>query len=129
MRGGRYGRSVYRARPGYGNEGFTVPVMGRTTEEEMENQGTFGWAIAQMKEGKKLSRMGWNGRDQWVCYMKDTVIPADLINDRTKQFVEAGKDLKVGGYFVMWTSKGVWQPGWLASQADMLADDWGIVDG
>lgn len=26
-----------------------------------------------------------------------------------------------------WNGKGVWQPGWLASQADMLAEDWDLA--
>ena len=43
-----------------------------------------------------------------------------------KQHVPTG-DLRVGAYIVMWTAQGVWQPGWLASQADMLADDWVVV--
>jgi len=88
---------------------------------------SFGWALAQLKEGKKLSRSGWNGKDQWVCYMGGTTIPADLINERTKKYVADGQDLKVQGYFVIFT-KGTWCPGWLASQGDMLADDWGVVD-
>ena len=33
-------------------------------------------------------------------------------------------DLHVKAYFAMWTADGEWQPGWVPSQADMLANDW-----
>jgi len=58
--------------------------------------------------------------------MPPVVIPAALVNGRTKTFVPSG-DLNVGGYFVMWSSQGVWQPGWLANQPDMLSSDWEVV--
>jgi hypothetical protein len=28
----------------------------------------------------------------------------------------------------MWTAQKQWQPGWLCSQADLLAEDWEIAD-
>lgn len=86
----------------------------------------FGEALVAAKNGNKIGRAGWNGKGMWVCYMPPVVIAEGIVNGRTKQFVPRG-DLNVGGYFVMWTAAGVWQPGWLASQADMLADDWGTV--
>ncbi len=86
----------------------------------------FGEAIEQAKNGKKIQRAGWNGKGMWVCYMPPVVIAEGIVNGRTKTFVPTG-DLNVGGYFVMWTAQGVWQPGWLAAQPDMLADDWSVV--
>jgi hypothetical protein len=86
----------------------------------------FGEAIEAAKSGSKIYRTGWNGKNMWVCYMPPVVIAEDIVNGRTKKFVPTG-DLQVGGYFVMWTAAGIWQPGWLAAQPDMLADDWGIV--
>jgi len=87
----------------------------------------FGMALEAMKDGKKVTREGWNGKNQWVCYMPPVVIPAGMVNERTRQFVPAGTDLNVGGYIVMWTTGSVWQPGWLASQGDLLAEDWMIL--
>ncbi len=82
-----------------------------------------GQAIDLLKNGHRVSRAGWNGRGMWLCFMPPTVIPEGLVNGRTKRFMPSG-DLHVGGYIVMMTAQGIWQPGWLASQADMLADDW-----
>lgn len=86
----------------------------------------FGQAVEAAKTGSKIARAGWNGKNMWVCYMPPVLIAEGIVNGRTKQFVPSG-DLNVGGYFVMWTAIGVWQPGWLAAQPDMLADDWSVV--
>lgn len=88
----------------------------------------FGHAIEAARAGLKISREGWNGRGMWVVFMPPTTIPADLVNERTRIHLASGPNgLRVGGYFVMWTADGTWQPGWLASQADMLAADWCTV--
>jgi len=87
----------------------------------------FGDAIRELKDGNRVARKGWNGKDMWLAHMPSMVVPADKVNDRTRRHVAEG-DLVVGEYIVMWTAQGVWQPGWLASQPDMLADDWEIVE-
>lgn len=87
---------------------------------------TFGEAIEAARTGARIMRAGWNGKNMWVCYMPPRVIPADQVSGRAKVHVPHG-DLRVGAYFVMMTADGTWQPGWLASQADMLAVDWGIL--
>jgi len=87
----------------------------------------FGQAIEAAKSEKKIAREGWNGKGMWVCYMPPVTISEGLVNGRAKKFLPTG-DLKCGGYFVMKTADGTWQPGWLASQADMLAEDWTIVE-
>ena len=86
----------------------------------------FGQAIEALKAGKRVSRSGWNGKGMWLALMPSTIIPEASVNERTKPFVPSG-DLRVGAYIVMWTADGTWQPGWLASQADMLAEDWEVL--
>ncbi len=88
----------------------------------------FGEAVEAAKGGSRIQRSGWNGKNMWVCLMPSVVIPEGIVNGRTKTFVPTG-DLNVGAYFVMWTAAGVWQPGWLAAQPDMLADDWSVLPG
>jgi hypothetical protein len=46
------------------------------------------------------------------------------VNDRTAKWIGEDKPLDCQPYFAMYTADEKWQPGWLASQADMLADDW-----
>ena len=85
----------------------------------------FGEAIKLLKQGKKVARSGWNGKGMWLVYMPPFHV--DSPNERTQAHgIHEGFDC--GGYIVMWTAQGVWQPGWLASQADMLAEDWCLVD-
>jgi len=86
----------------------------------------FGQALEALNEGKRVARSGWNGKDQWVCFTPPVQIPADAVNARTRKFVPEGH-LNVGGYFVLWTAQQIWQPGWNASQSDLLADDWFIL--
>ncbi len=86
----------------------------------------FGEALAALKAGNRVARAGWNGKGMWLCYMPPVTIPAGMVNERTRAHGVTG-DLNVGGYIVMWTAQGVWQPGWLASQPDMLADDWMVL--
>lgn len=93
----------------------------------MEKIMDFGDAIRALKEGKRVARDGWNGKGMWLCYMSGVTIPEGIVNGRTKKFVPSG-DLVCQPYIVMWTAQGLWQPGWLASQADILAEDWCIVE-
>lgn len=87
---------------------------------------TFGQAIEALKAGKKVARAGWNGKNIWLCLMPGFVVEEPNERTQTHGITEA---FECGGYIVMWTAQGIWQPGWLASQADILAEDWMVVDG
>jgi hypothetical protein len=90
----------------------------------MQEVFDFGEALARLKENKHVARQGWNGKGMYLAYMPGFTIPAGMVNGRTAHHVPAGCDVVCGGYIAMWTAQGTWQPGWLASQADMLAEDW-----
>lgn len=66
----------------------------------------FGQAIERLKQGKKVARKA---------------------NTRTVKHIGKDKPLDCQPYIVMWTAEQKWQPGWLASQSDMLAEDWQVV--
>lgn len=83
----------------------------------------FGWALRALKAGKRVAREGWNGSGVWLCLMDKTTIPEGMVNSRTRRFLPNG-DLHVGAYVVAFTAQGVWQPGWMPWQEDMLAEDW-----
>ncbi len=91
----------------------------------------FGQAIEQMKLGNKVARNGWNGKDMFVVYMSPLNLPPfntqdteKKVNDRTAKWIGKDTPLESLGYFAMFTADKKWQPGWLASQTDMLAEDW-----
>ena len=83
----------------------------------------FGEALEKVKAGYAISRTGWNGKGQFV-------------------YLISARDLQVGlqyGYgeyegepvftdtLAIRTTHNQIQVGWLASQSDMLADDWRVV--
>jgi hypothetical protein len=95
---------------------------------------TFGDAIKRAKEGCKVARQGWNGKGMYIAYMPGMKLAAYndqsaecRVNDRTSGFVGKDTELEILPYFAMFTADKKWLPGWLASQTDMLADDWVVV--
>jgi Protein of unknown function (DUF2829) len=92
---------------------------------------TFGLAIEAMKMGKKVARAGWNGKGMWVALSPGSLaLPAERFwNPHNKAFAEAnGGTADVLPCVTMKTADGKILMGWLASQTDMLAEDWTIVE-
>lgn len=81
----------------------------------------FGLAIEAAKRGAKIARRGWNGKGQYVELA--SAISYVTLGGET---VNAEHEAIGNRAFAFVGSSGV-QMGWLASQADMLADDWHIV--
>lgn len=77
----------------------------------------FGLAIEALKIGNKVARAGWNGKGMWLG-----------INKESGKFVreECGTEFQYIDYIAMKTVDNKIVP-WVASQGDMLADDWHIV--
>lgn len=95
----------------------------------------FGLAIEAMKEGHRVARSGWNGKNMFIVLMPELKLPpyntsdtSRKVNDRTAKWIGEDAPLDCQPYIAMYTAQKQWQPGWLASQADMLADDWMIVE-
>lgn len=81
----------------------------------------FGKAIISAKNGKKIQRLGWNGKNQYV----ELATQISYIN-ADGETINAEHDAIGNSALAFVGTSGV-QIGWLASQADMLADDWEIV--
>lgn len=99
------------------------------------NGMTFGLAIEALKLGKRVARAGWNGKGMWLAYMSGMTLPPyntqateRKVNDRTAKWIGGDTPLETLPYIAMWTADKKWLPGWLASQTDMLSDDWQIVE-
>ena len=80
----------------------------------------FGDAIKALKEGKKLSRNGWNGKEQYI----ELVSNISFIEPNGVIINEGHAD--IGNKAIAFVGTRGIQVGWLASQADMLAEDWFI---
>jgi hypothetical protein len=81
----------------------------------------FGKALESVKEGKKAFRKGWNGKNQYI-----ELASAISYKNRIGQVVNVEHDA-VGNKAIAFCGTSGVQMGWLASQADMLADDWEIA--
>ena len=71
----------------------------------------FGWALARLREGQKVCRTGWNGKNMYLSLQ----IP----DEHSKMTLP---------YIYMYTATQDLVP-WLASQTDMLATDWMVANG
>lgn len=82
---------------------------------------TFGEAIERVKAGQKIAREGWNGKKQYVEL-------ASRISYRNAagEIVNADHEA-IGNQALAFVGTSGVQLGWLASQADMLAEDWHTV--
>lgn len=95
---------------------------------------SFGHAIEAAKAGSRISRAGWHGKGMFVVYMSElnlspysTQGTERKVHDRTAKFIGEHTPLRSQPYFAIANGSGWWQPGWLPSQADILADDWFVV--
>lgn len=85
----------------------------------------FGKAIEALKAGKRVSRAGWNGKGMFLFLVPGstfTVNRAPLLG-----IYPEGTQIDYHAHIDMKTAQGYVVP-WLASQADMLAEDWEIVE-
>lgn len=88
---------------------------------------TFGDALLVLKQGKRVARKGWNGKNMSVAYQKGYPdgIPCNK-NTAEAWGMQEGELFKCRPYLQMRCADGTFQM-WLASQSDILADDWYIV--
>jgi hypothetical protein len=86
----------------------------------------FGEAIQALKSGNKVARSGWNGKGMFLIYVPGTV-NAKLNEGTPYQVALQSNIVTINPHIDMYTATGQFQPGWLASQTDMLAEDWEVV--
>lgn len=83
---------------------------------------SFGLAIEAAKKGHKIARRGWNGKNQYIELAHSiSYVSPDL------RVINCNHDSIGNKAFAFVGTSGV-QMGWLATQSDMLADDWCIVE-
>lgn len=79
----------------------------------------FGQAIEHLKGGKRVSRSGWNGKGMWIA-----LVPANQWGLGSSQQYDSGHiSSRLLPWIGMRTADGAFVP-WLASQTDILAEDW-----
>lgn len=92
---------------------------------------TFGLAIEAMKKGHKVARKGWNGKGMFLFIQEGSRIETkDIRAELMKEYCKsrAIQHVKINPHIDMKAADGSHVVGWLASQTDMLSEDWYIVE-
>ncbi len=82
---------------------------------------SFGDAVAELKQGCKVARIGWNGKGMWLRYINPYYNSQYLVSEKS------GIEGTLFPYIAMKTSDNKLVP-WLASQTDILTDDWFVLE-
>ena len=90
----------------------------------------FGDAIRALKQGKRVARIGWNGKGMYLWLLPASFVKAEWCKEpHLKAIAESnGGEIECLGSIRMFTADRKVLTGWLASQTDMLSEDWIIVD-
>ena len=96
----------------------------------MDKLMKFGDAIEALKAGARVARQGWNGKGMYLWLLPAGKASAEWCRPgHLKELAEAnGGEIECLGSIRMFTADKKVLTGWLASQTDMLAEDWMIVE-
>lgn len=89
-----------------------------------------GGAVNAMKAGERVARRGWNGKGMWLCLVPgiECAGPDQVFGPQMSLAIQNGnRGVTVLPRIDMKAADGSIVVGWLASQTDLLATDWGIV--
>lgn len=81
----------------------------------------FSQALLALKDGKKVAREGWNGKGMFIF-----LVPGSQFKVNRPPLLgiyEEGTEINYHAHIDMKTADGTIVP-WLASQTDVLANDW-----
>lgn len=92
-----------------------------------ETEGmSFGEALECLKAGIKVQRDGWNGKGMYIYYVPAAKYPTIRNTLETMNGVFEDGMVPYGAYIAMKTADNIVVP-WLASQTDVLSEDWCVV--
>ena len=83
---------------------------------------TFGEIIEAVKNGGMARRAGWNGKNQYIELAKKI----SYVNSRG-EVINVNHDA-IGNNAIAFVGTSGVQIGWLASQSDMLAEVWSLIE-
>lgn len=92
---------------------------------------TFGDAIVMLKLGYKVARKGWNGKGMWLLLVQGT---SNVVPTTDSAYNKAGltSEIQILPHIDMYTvdasGRRAMLPGWVASQTDMLSEDWTLIE-
>lgn len=89
------------------------------------NGMSFGLAIEALKKGHKVARTGWNGKGMFLFLVQGSTFKVN--RPPLLGIYPEGTEIQYHAHIDMKTADNQVVP-WLASQTDMLADDWQIIN-
>lgn len=108
------------------------------------NTLTFGQALESLKHGSLVCRTGWNGKGMFIFMRPSDELDVNFIINTVKSLPSSLKKyyevqesnpnqesigkVKFTAYLCMKAADGTIVNGWLASQTDMLAEDWQVFE-
>lgn len=115
---------------------FQMAEIGIQTYEQRQRvmNMSFSHALARLRSGERIARQGWNGKGMYLFLGQVTAWrnaegmdteKSSALNRAVRSLELKQEDMRPCIFMV--DAQGKLVPGWLASQTDMLADDWEVV--
>jgi|ERR1700733_9936627 len=110
-------------------------IKGQTMKQMLgDKQFSFALALDCLKKGEKVQRIGWNGKGMWLILIHPPEVKSEgyaykvHAAGRTGRYItEMPDQIELLPFIGMKTADNKFVP-WLASQTDILAEDWQVVE-
>ena len=113
---------IYPCKPDIFEKTYDVAEKPDSVMEAPETTHGFDWAIQRLNAGEKVQRKGWNGKGQYI-----ELATSISYKNAKGEIINCNHDA-IGNKALAFVGTSGVQMGWLASQADMLAEDWMIAE-
>ncbi|HJV30776.1 MAG TPA: DUF2829 domain-containing protein [Bacillales bacterium] len=94
--------------------------------------GDFSWALLRLKDGAKVARHGWHGKGMFVYLVQGNEVSVPNLRNEALKHVGMNRatadKVRINSHIDMKAADGSIVVGWLASQTDMLAEDWEEIE-
>lgn len=91
----------------------------------------FGQALEALKIGQAVAREGWNGKGMFIYLVNGATVSVPNLRNEALKHVGTNRatadKVEINSHIDMQAADGSIVVGWLASQTDMLAEDWVIT--
>lgn len=88
----------------------------------------FSQALEALKQGKKVARKGWNGKNMFVLLQPGSEVNGiEMRNPIARNYYGINR-VKIAPHIDLKSADDTYIVGWVASQADMMAEDWEVVE-
>ena len=117
-----------------GKESLTAEdweIVEEDVKEPTVNYFSFSEALEKLKDGKKVTRKGWNGKGMFLvlCPGSDVDVDCMRVKEVKKFYKQEGHtSVEIAPHIDLKAVDDTYVTGWVASQIDILADDWFTVE-